>query len=104
MVIFEDHGEPPLSSDTTIQIKVIDIDDKDPVFDRNFYIGSIARNSKPGTMVNMTEPIFAFDQDFGINMTLEYSLNNSKLKNYQKLNIYFQILWIIKSDFIIKTT
>ncbi|RNA14879.1 protocadherin Fat 4 [Brachionus plicatilis] len=72
----QDHGEPVLSSETTIEISIIDIDDKDPVFDRNFYMGSIARNSLPGTLVNMSQPIFAFDQDFGINMTLEYHLNN----------------------------
>lgn len=76
---------------------MIDIDDKDPVFDKNFYIGSIARNSRPGTMVNMSEPIFAFDQDFGINMTLEYSLNNSKLNFLDFLFLF--LLIIIEFEF-----
>jgi hypothetical protein len=42
-----DHGHPQLSSLVTIEIDIIDIDDKDPVFSSNFYKGYIARNSLP---------------------------------------------------------
>ncbi|CAF0879226.1 unnamed protein product [Brachionus calyciflorus] len=78
-IIAQDHGEPPLSSETTIQIKVIDIDDKDPIFTSNFYKGEIARNSQPGTLVNISHSsIVAYDQDLGLNTPVEYSLNNNQ--------------------------
>ena len=40
-----DHGQPQLSSLVTIEIEIIDIDDKDPVFTSSFYKGFVARNS-----------------------------------------------------------
>ncbi len=49
-----DHGYPQLSSRTTVQIRIVDIDNKDPVFTRNMYAGYIKRNSQPGSLVNMT--------------------------------------------------
>jgi hypothetical protein len=74
-----DHGTPQLSSNTTVEINVIDTDDKDPKFSTNFYIGHINSNSKIGTQVNNMRPtsINAFDQDFGINMTVEYYLTSN---------------------------
>jgi hypothetical protein len=49
-----DHGYPQLSSRTTVQIRIVDIDNKDPIFTRNMYAGYIKRNSQPGSLVNMT--------------------------------------------------
>jgi hypothetical protein len=43
----KDHGTPQLSSLTTIQIFVSDIDDKDPLFSKSFYTGFVKRNSLP---------------------------------------------------------
>ncbi len=42
-----DHGQPQLSSLVTIEIDIIDIDDKDPIFSSSFYKAHIARNSLP---------------------------------------------------------
>lgn len=74
----QDHGTPQLSTSTTIEINIIDIDDKDPIFTRNYYTGIIKRNSIVGAFVNMTSSkINAYDQDTGINMSVKYSLSNN---------------------------
>ena len=43
----EDHGVPKLSSTTTSQINIVDVDDKDPQFSSKYYSGLINRNSLP---------------------------------------------------------
>lgn len=71
-----------MSSTSIVEINIIDIDDKDPIFMNSFYTGLVKRNSLPGTFLNMTpNDINAFDQDMGINATIRYSLRSNPSNN-----------------------
>lgn len=50
-VVATDGGKPPLSSTTVVNIVLQDINDNEPVFERNFYNVSIKENTAPGTCI-----------------------------------------------------
>jgi hypothetical protein len=96
-----DQGNPPLHSDTFVEIKVLDADDQNPRFETNethlnlkmflgccflilliylrfqhvSYSALMPRNPRGGTPLEIEpEPIYAFDQDTGINAPILYSI------------------------------
>lgn len=50
-VVATDGGKPPLSSTAVVNILLQDINDNEPVFERNFYNVSIKENTAPGTCI-----------------------------------------------------
>lgn len=50
-IIAKDRGEPPLSTNTTIFVQVLDENDNSPVFDPKQYSASIAENASIGASV-----------------------------------------------------
>ncbi|KAF1394297.1 hypothetical protein PFLUV_G00025060 [Perca fluviatilis] len=50
-VVATDGGKPPLSSTAVVDIVLQDINDNEPVFERNFYNVSIKENTDPGTCI-----------------------------------------------------
>ena len=50
-VVATDGGKPPLSSTAVVNIVLQDINDNEPVFERNFYNVSIKENTAPGTCI-----------------------------------------------------
>lgn len=54
LIKVEDHGYPQLSSETAVEINIVDIDDKDPLFSSNLYSGSIRRNSLPVNILRLS--------------------------------------------------
>ncbi len=50
-VVAMDGGKPPLSSSAVVNIVLQDINDNEPVFERNFYNVSIKENTAPGTCI-----------------------------------------------------
>lgn len=50
-VVAKDGGKPPLSSTAVVNIVLQDINDNEPVFEKNFYNVSIKENTAPGTCI-----------------------------------------------------
>ncbi|XP_078660403.1 protocadherin Fat 4-like isoform X2 [Branchiostoma floridae x Branchiostoma belcheri] len=72
----QDQGTPSRSSNTTLTIDVTDEDDLDPVFQHDIYEASVMENAT-ATLNTSPAAILAFDQDFGINQTLVYSIQKA---------------------------
>ncbi|XP_025098126.1 cadherin-23-like isoform X2 [Pomacea canaliculata] len=63
----------------TVVINIVDIDDNDPRFDNAVYMIHVPEENS--NMINVplvtSPPVFAFDQDTGINDTVTYSINGT---------------------------
>ncbi|XP_041750774.2 protocadherin beta-16-like isoform X26 [Coregonus clupeaformis] len=71
-----DEGSPPLSSSTTINLSVSDVNDNPPVFEEQSYNAYVTENNKPGSsMCSVT----ARDPDWRQNGTVVYSLLPSEV-------------------------
>ncbi|XP_034723136.1 protocadherin-16-like [Etheostoma cragini] len=72
-VVATDGGKPPLSSTSVVDIVLQDINDNEPVFERNFYNVSIKENTDPGTCIVV---VTATDADGGSFGSITYSLRS----------------------------
>lgn len=70
-IIAYDSGIPQLSSSAKIIVNIINVNDEDPVFEKESYSVSIKENSLPGTHVTTVK---AIDNDEGIFGKVIYSL------------------------------
>uniref|UniRef100_H3AK35 Cadherin domain-containing protein n=1 Tax=Latimeria chalumnae TaxID=7897 RepID=H3AK35_LATCH len=73
-----DSGSPPLSSSTTISVKISDINDNPPCFDQSFYTVYVNENNVPGASffsVNAT------DSDWNENARVAYSIIEGNIKD-----------------------
>ncbi|XP_056149261.1 protocadherin gamma-A4-like [Lampris incognitus] len=70
-----DEGKPPLSSNKTITIKVSDINDNAPMFEKNYYEANILENNSPGLSVLAVK---AQDSDSAQNARISYFLIDSQ--------------------------
>ncbi|XP_069027605.1 protocadherin gamma-A11-like [Embiotoca jacksoni] len=59
-----DKGQPPMSADCTVIIKVLDENDNKPEIEVTSLLKTVSENSKPGTVVSL---ISITDQDAGLN-------------------------------------
>ncbi|TGZ60820.1 hypothetical protein CRM22_008315 [Opisthorchis felineus] len=66
-----DGGSPPLSSETTLDISVEDVDDSSPVFDRSLYTGMVKETVAPNTPIIQVR---ATDADIGANAEIFYRI------------------------------
>ncbi|XP_038214597.1 cadherin-related tumor suppressor-like [Zerene cesonia] len=72
-VLAKDQGYPPQSSTATILLRVLDVNDNDPIFYPQRYITSIAEDMSPGSTILQIQ---AFDDDDGDNAKIMYSLES----------------------------
>ncbi|KAM3616499.1 uncharacterized protein V6R79_018992 [Siganus canaliculatus] len=72
-VLATDGGKPPLSSTAVVNIVLQDINDNEPVFDRNIYNVSIKENTAPGTCILEVTATDADGSSFG---SVTYSLGS----------------------------
>ncbi|XP_026315594.1 cadherin-related tumor suppressor isoform X2 [Hyposmocoma kahamanoa] len=72
-VLAKDQGFPPQSSTATIFLKVLDVNDNDPVFYPRRYIESISDDHPIGTNILQVK---AFDEDEGENARIIYKLES----------------------------
>lgn len=70
-VVATDNGSPPLHASKTIYLRVTDINDNAPEFDREVYQANVMEISEPGTSVLQ---VYAYDRDEGNNSAIIYSL------------------------------
>eukprot|EP00058_Branchiostoma_floridae_P010537 XP_002596025.1 hypothetical protein BRAFLDRAFT_84111 [Branchiostoma floridae] len=92
LVQVRDQGDPSRSSNTTLTIAVTDEDDLDPVFQHDIYEATVVENATE-SLITSPAAILAYDQDFGINQTLEYSVEkaSSTPTDLSDLMDYFSI-------------
>ncbi|XP_044081783.1 protocadherin gamma-B3 isoform X12 [Neovison vison] len=72
-----DRGKPPLSSNGSVTLNIIDVNDNAPVFQQPFYLVHIAENNLPGASIAQ---VSAFDPDLGPNGRVSYSIIASDLE------------------------
>ena len=70
-VVATDQGNPPLHASKTIHLKVIDINDNAPEFEKTIYHANVMEVADPGTSVIQ---VIAIDRDEGNNSAIIYSL------------------------------
>ncbi|OCT87871.1 hypothetical protein XELAEV_18021574mg [Xenopus laevis] len=69
-----DKGSPPLSSQKTIRLDVLDINDNPPVFEKFIYIAYVPENNQPGASIYSIQ---AIDKDTEENGKVLYSIITS---------------------------
>ncbi|XP_072256717.1 protocadherin gamma-C5-like isoform X5 [Pyxicephalus adspersus] len=71
-----DLGSPPLSSKTTVILRVSDVNDNAPTFTQSTYNAFINENSDPGTLLCT---VSASDTDEGVNSDLVFSIVETQI-------------------------
>lgn len=89
-VIASDEGGQKGSMDSTavVNVKLIDINDNAPVFDKPPYVGHIVENSKPGSLIMSVNANDYDDPNMGQNAVLRYQIaENKKFGNLDVFSI-----------------
>ncbi|XP_030648412.1 protocadherin-16 [Chanos chanos] len=73
VVVAQDHGTPPLSSSTTVEITVLDVNDNSPKFDSSTYSIEVSEDAAVGSLVL---DVTATDADEGQNGKVLYFLSH----------------------------
>ncbi|XP_026095438.1 protocadherin gamma-A11-like isoform X17 [Carassius auratus] len=71
-----DEGVPSLSSSVTLSLKISDVNDNAPVFDKSSYEASVQENNTPGLSIFTVR---ARDADFNQNARVSYILEDSSV-------------------------
>ncbi|XP_051925853.1 protocadherin gamma-A11-like isoform X8 [Hippocampus zosterae] len=71
-----DLGTPPLSSSTKLYLKISDVNDNAPLFNKNIYSAYIAENNSPGTSIFA---VTARDADWNQNARISYLLEDTQI-------------------------
>jgi hypothetical protein len=89
-VIASDEGGSKGSMDSTavVNVRLIDINDNAPVFDKPPYVGHILENSKPGSLIMTVTANDYDDPNMGQNAVLKYQIaENKKFGNMDVFSI-----------------
>ncbi|KAM6924070.1 protocadherin gamma-A1-like isoform 16-T16 [Xenentodon cancila] len=83
-----DSGSPPLSSTVLLHLKISDINDNAPLFDRHSYFAHVTENNSPGMSIFA---VTARDTDWNQNSRISYFLeetqiNGSPASSYVSIN------------------
>ncbi|XP_053541579.1 protocadherin gamma-A11 isoform X15 [Ictalurus punctatus] len=83
-----DEGSPSLSSNTTLRLKISDVNDNAPVFQRRSYTAYVMENNSPGVSIFA---VTATDRDSGNNARISYfledlSVNGVSASSYISVN------------------
>ncbi|XP_078025755.1 protocadherin gamma-A3-like [Epinephelus lanceolatus] len=94
-----DLGSPPLSSSTILHLKISDVNDNAPLFDKSSYSAYIAENNSPGVSIFA---VSARDSDWNQNARVSYLLEDtqvsgSPVSTYVSLNSENGVLSAIRS-------
>nr|XP_046262615.1 protocadherin gamma-A10-like [Scatophagus argus] len=75
-VIATDSGSPPLSSSVTLQLRISDVNDNVPLFDKNSYSAYVMENNSPGMSITS---VSARDSDWNQNARISYFLEDAQI-------------------------
>ncbi|XP_037531469.1 protocadherin gamma-C5-like [Nematolebias whitei] len=73
-----DSGKPPLRSEKTIVVELLDVNDNPPVFSQLSYVVHVKENDPPGKILCS---VSAADPDTGENAKISYSILDSKVQD-----------------------
>ncbi|KAM4621322.1 protocadherin beta-16-like [Polymixia lowei] len=73
-----DSGSPPLSSSITLQIKISDVNDNAPLFDKITYSAYVTENNSPGISIFTVN---ARDSDWNQNARISYLLEETQISD-----------------------
>ncbi|XP_064191411.1 protocadherin-23 [Anguilla rostrata] len=74
-IVASDLGVPPLQSERTFVIRVRDLNDCPPVFEKDKYVLNVSEDTFQGSAILQ---VLAKDQDEGLNSVMQYSIVNSE--------------------------
>ncbi|XP_013406874.1 cadherin-89D-like [Lingula anatina] len=80
VIMAKDHpanGDPQFNTTVLLKVNITDGDDQNPKFLHPVYEGTVLENATRNTQVHMFTPIFAIDQDTGINTGVLYTIERS---------------------------
>nr|XP_046151208.1 protocadherin gamma-A10-like isoform X12 [Oncorhynchus gorbuscha] len=94
-----DSGSPPLSSARTIHLKISDVNDNSPLFDKGTYSAYVTENNSPGMSIFT---ISALDSDWNQNARVSYLLEDTKISgtpvsSYISINSETGVLHAVRS-------
>nr|XP_020448385.1 protocadherin gamma-A11-like [Monopterus albus] len=94
-----DFGSPPLSSSANLNLKISDVNDNAPLFDKSSYSAYITENNSPGVFVFA---VSARDSDWNQNARVSYLLEDtqvsgSPVSSYVSLNSETGVVSAIRS-------
>uniref|UniRef100_A0A3Q4AKB4 Cadherin domain-containing protein n=1 Tax=Mola mola TaxID=94237 RepID=A0A3Q4AKB4_MOLML len=94
-----DEGNPPLSTNKTVTLRLSDVNDNAPVFEKNYYEGNIMENNSPGLSV---VSVRARDSDSGQNARVSYllidtQLHGSPISSFISVNAESGVIQAIRS-------
>ncbi|XP_066572839.1 protocadherin beta-16-like [Amia ocellicauda] len=98
-IIARDEGIPSLSSNHTITLKISDVNDNPPVFEKNTYTANIAENNSPGISIFT---LSATDADWQQNARISYLLEDSRISevtmsSYISVNSETGVIYAVRS-------
>ncbi|XP_029021014.1 protocadherin gamma-C5-like [Betta splendens] len=80
-----DSGKPSLSSEKTIRVELLDVNDNPPVFSQPSYVVYVKENNAPGKILHS---VSASDLDLGENAKISYSILDSKVQDVSVSYVY----------------
>ncbi|KAL0964189.1 hypothetical protein UPYG_G00320520 [Umbra pygmaea] len=83
-VVVEDNGTPPLTSSTTIYVRIVDENDNAPKFPEEEYVTVLSEG--PYTVGATIATVTAIDPDEGLNGTLRYAITSGNLDTTFRIN------------------
>ncbi|XP_019902910.3 cadherin-23 isoform X4 [Esox lucius] len=83
-VVVEDNGTPPLTSSTTIYVRIVDENDNAPKFPEEEYVTVLSEG--PYTVGATIATVNAIDPDEGLNGTLRYAIARGNLATTFRIN------------------
>ncbi|XP_054647611.1 protocadherin beta-16-like [Dunckerocampus dactyliophorus] len=94
-----DFGTPPLSSSTKLHLRISDINDNAPLFDKNIYSAYVSENNSPGISIFA---VTARDADWNQNARISYLLEDTQISGspvstYVSLNSETGVLSAVRS-------
>ncbi|KAM4555052.1 uncharacterized protein PAE49_014235 [Odontesthes bonariensis] len=94
-----DSGSPPISSTAVLRLKISDVNDNAPLFDKMSYVGHVEENNPPGmSLFSVT----AQDSDWNQNARISYFLeeiqiNGSPTSSYVSINSETGVVHAVRS-------
>uniref|UniRef100_UPI0037E7DD69 protocadherin gamma-A11-like n=1 Tax=Semicossyphus pulcher TaxID=241346 RepID=UPI0037E7DD69 len=99
IIIATDSGFPPLSSSVTLQLRISDVNDNRPLFDKDSYSAYVTENNSPGMSI---KTLSARDSDWNQNARISYFLEDTHVignpvSNFVSINSETGVLHAVRS-------
>ncbi|XP_070819250.1 protocadherin gamma-A11-like isoform X22 [Chaetodon trifascialis] len=98
-IMATDSGSPPLSSSVTLHLRISDVNDNVPLFDKTSYSAYVTENNSPGMSITT---VSAQDSDWNQNARISYFLEDTQISgnpvsNFVTINSETGVLHAVRS-------